>query len=65
MFLQLKVNSLNNYPVFFKCFSSVEEVDGTKHIAGVDGVYTHVEPDMEHLVIYGPLKKSIQLYVCT
>lgn len=41
----------------------MEGRDGTVNIGGVDGLYEHPEPDREVLVIAGPLKEDIVLYV--
>ncbi|XP_017770588.1 PREDICTED: A disintegrin and metalloproteinase with thrombospondin motifs 7-like, partial [Nicrophorus vespilloides] len=39
-----------------------EELDGVHDFGGVEGVYTHPEPQKEMLVIHGPLKENIVFY---
>ncbi|XP_031338674.1 A disintegrin and metalloproteinase with thrombospondin motifs 7-like [Photinus pyralis] len=40
-----------------------EQQDGVHDVGGVEGIYNHPEPNKESLVIYGPLKEDIVLFV--
>ncbi|KAF5307128.1 hypothetical protein FQR65_LT07112 [Abscondita terminalis] len=40
-----------------------EQQDGIHSIGGAEGIYSHPEPNKESLVIYGPLKEDVVLFV--
>lgn len=42
---------------------STEKQDGDYDMGGIEGVYSHPEPNKESLAIYGPLKEDIVLFV--
>lgn len=42
---------------------SAEKADDSYEIGGAEGIYTHPEPNKEHLIIYGPITEDITLYV--
>lgn len=48
-----------NHIVYF----STEDLDGECNIGTSVGIYTHVEPKKEKLIINGPLKEDIVLFV--
>lgn len=48
-----------------RIISSKENMDNSYDFGGVEGIYSHPEPGMEKLNIYGPLKRSLVLYVST
>lgn len=48
--------------MIYHVFSS-EKADGSYEIGGTEGVYTHPEPNKEHLIVYGPIMEDITLYV--
>lgn len=42
---------------------SLEAQNGDYSIAGVDAIYNHDEDNKESLIIHGPIKESLLLYV--
>lgn len=50
--------------MIYHVFSS-EKADDSYEIGGAEGIYTHPEPNKEHLIIYGPLMEDVTLYVST
>ncbi|KAF5270821.1 hypothetical protein FQA39_LY18869 [Lamprigera yunnana] len=55
--------SASNEKTFYLNGDFTEQQDGVHNIGGVEGVYSHPEPNKETLVIYGPLKEDIVLFV--